>query len=912
MSVDGQPFTQAWQLTTPDNPMTNPWDIRIICNNTAAVTQGDTALAVFYARTLSAAPSLGAGYVTLDVERNGNPYTKSAVTPLVLTNDWKRYEVPFSMAETYAAGGAYSIQFWITYGPQVIQLGGVSVMNYGQAVPFSSLPLTNWPYEGHQPDAPWRAAAAARIEQIRKAPLRVVVRDDQGKPVAGAMVKVRMKKHAFPFGSAVAADGLNDTSSNGDKYRQMIPQLFNHAVLENDLKWPDWEGDRNKALGALQWLHDRGITVRGHNLIWPGMSYLPADVQSLVRAGNADALRTRINNHFNDEVAAVKGQVVDWDVINEPVTNKDVQRVLGDSEMGAWYKLARSLDGTPKLYVNDYSIIAAGGNDIIHQNAFYNTIQYLLSIGAPVDGIGMQEHFDSNLTPPDRVLQVLDRFATFGKDIKITEFHININDEQLQADYTRDLLTAVFSHSSVKGFLMWGFWAGRHWLPDGAMYRLDWSAKPNAQVWQDLVYNQWWTNADGATGVDGAYATRGFLGDYDVEVTVNGGATTYPLQVQAGGVNTVFVGPKVAPMLPSNGVVNAASFQGGPVAPGEMVTIWTANLTGVPDASTVYFDGAAAQSFGGLSDRVSSVVPTTVSGTTKIRLSHLGVMSDPVSFPVTGAVPGVFTYGAGTGQVVAVNNQDGGTSFNSKDIPAKRGSILTVFLTGDGSGDSFQVSLGGVDCPVQYRGSIFPGVTQVNFDVPAGRRRSRDSLSLSANELQRNQIVIVRILSDHWNTFLGAAGELPAGRGEVAEFNVVGVNGGEDDLGGFTFNVKAYPFRAALHEDKLAGQTVVRFASFPAFRDDDLDATGRAWSRLFRRLGFSESHRGLRRFPFMRQRRGIQGVAGCAPGGRELSGFQVRHGQRMPERGLARQDIHGDFVMLDGGVLVFVTGVHQA
>lgn len=717
--VEGQPFPQAWQLATADNPMTNPWDVRIICNDTAAVTQGDTVLAVFYARTLSAAPSLGAGYVTLDVERNGSPYTKSTVTPLVLTDGWKRYEVPFRMAESYGAGGAYSIQFWITFGPQVIQLGGVSVVNYGQNVPFSALGLAGWPYEGHQADAPWRAAAATRIEQIRKAPLRVVVRGAQGAPVAGAAVKVRMKKHAFPFGSAVAADGLNDTSSNGDRYRQMIPQLFNHAVLENDLKWTDWEGNRNKALGALQWLQDRGITVRGHNLIWPGLPYLPTDVQSLVRAGSADALRIRIDQHFTDEMTAVAGQVVDWDVINEPVTNNDVQRVLGDAEMGAWYKQAHALDRTARLYVNDYSIIAAGGNDIIHQNAYYNTIQYLLSLGAPLAGIGMQGHFDSTLTPPERVLQVLDRFAAFGLDIKITEFDINVNDEQVQADYTRDLLTTVFSHPSVQGFLMWGFWAGRHWLPAGAMYRLDWSAKPNALVWQDLVYNQWWTNAAGVTAADGAFATRGFLGDYDIDVTVDGITTTYPLTVRAGGDNTVFVGPKVAPVVPSNGVVNAASFEGGSVAPGEMVTVWTANLTAAPGASVVYFDGTAAPSFGGLADRISSVVPDSASGSTMVQVSHLGVISSPVSFPVSLAFPGVFTYGAGTGQVVAVNNQDGGTSFNSREVPAKRASILTIFLTGDAPGGVLRLTLGGIDCPLEYRGAIFPGVTQVNFDVPA-------------------------------------------------------------------------------------------------------------------------------------------------------------------------------------------------
>jgi hypothetical protein len=70
---------------------------------------------------------------------------------------------------------------------------------------------------------------------------------------------------------------------------------------------------------------------------------------------------------------------------------------------------------------------------------------------------------------------------------------------------------------------MWGFWEGRHWLPAAAMYRRDWTLKPNGQAWIDLVKKQWWTTANGQTDTLGQFRTRAFHGDYQVTVTLPNG-----------------------------------------------------------------------------------------------------------------------------------------------------------------------------------------------------------------------------------------------------------------------------------------------------------------------------------------------------------------------------------------------------
>lgn len=360
----------------------------------------------------------------------------------------------------------------------------------------------------------WREAAEQRIERIRKAELVVRVTRPDGTPAAGVPVQVRMSRHAFGWGTAVAGRFLLSEGGDAEKYRRAILENFNMAVLENDLKWPQWERDRETALSALRWLHSNGITrVRGHNLVWPSWRWLPKEMKGL--AGDAPALRKRVLDHIRDEVSATRGLLEDWDVVNEPYTNHDLIDILGREEMVEWYKAAKESDPKPSLYLNDFNILSAGGRDEAHRRHFYETLRFLLDRGAPLGGIGIQGHF-REITPPEKMLEILDLFGELNLPIRITEFDFDTKDEELQAQFTRDFLTVCFSHPRVDAFLMWGFWEGRHWRPAGAMLRKDWSEKLNYRVWRELVYGRWRTEAGGVTGAAGEFRVRGFRGEYEI------------------------------------------------------------------------------------------------------------------------------------------------------------------------------------------------------------------------------------------------------------------------------------------------------------------------------------------------------------------------------------------------------------
>ena len=146
----------------------------------------------------------------------------------------------------------------------------------------------------------------------------------------------------------------------------------------------------------------------------------------------------------------------------------------------------------------------------------------MLDQDAPLHGLGIQGHMGANFTPPEKVIEILEDFASFGLDISITEYDAAGADETIAGDYMRDLLIAAFSVPQVRNFLMWGFWDGSHWHHDAPMFRQDWSLKPAGEAFIDWIYHTWWTNAIGRTTRDGHFTTRAFYGQYEITAEFDG------------------------------------------------------------------------------------------------------------------------------------------------------------------------------------------------------------------------------------------------------------------------------------------------------------------------------------------------------------------------------------------------------
>lgn len=157
----------------------------------------------------------------------------------------------------------------------------------------------------------WKAQANARIEQIRKRDVRLLIVDAAGNPVPGTSVAVRQTRHSFGFGSAINNIG-NPT------YAAFFKTNFEWAVMENESKWYYNEPSRSNvtytvADSITNFCYTNGITLRGHAIFWAVAQNVQQWVTNLSNAN----LLIHLTNRLNSAVNHFKGTFQHWDVNNE-------------------------------------------------------------------------------------------------------------------------------------------------------------------------------------------------------------------------------------------------------------------------------------------------------------------------------------------------------------------------------------------------------------------------------------------------------------------------------------------------------------------------------------------------------------------------------------------------------------------
>ncbi|HSV72697.1 MAG TPA: endo-1,4-beta-xylanase, partial [Chthonomonadales bacterium] len=470
--------------------------------------------------------------VTFVLEQASAPHTKWIDRTVGLTPEWKEYRFLGSPDRGYGAGEAQA-KWFLGHGRGVMEVTGVRVENHGATAP-AGFTETIDPWAGRANPDTWRAAALRRIERYRKGDVVVSVVDRRGQPVRGASVRVEQTRHRFRFGTAAPAGRIVDTTDpENARFRRELERLYNTVTFENDLKHAaqEWGPGIGPALArqAEPWLRERGIEVRGHVLAWGDWHHLPSSLRDLRGA----ALREALERHVREYVSAWRGKLYLWDVVNEAANNTAVWESTGWEAFADAFRWARETDPNVRLAYNDFNIINEAP---AHRRIASGRIRYLLDRGAPVDTLGIQGHMSMPLTPVYRVLEILDEWAAFGKDLEITEFTVGCPDDRVHGEYVRDVMIAAFSHPRVTAFIVWGFWEGSHWRArDGAaMFRRDWSKRPAQVHWEDLVHRQWWTRWNGRTGPDGSARTRAFYGKHRVTVTHAGRTTVATLDTRPG------------------------------------------------------------------------------------------------------------------------------------------------------------------------------------------------------------------------------------------------------------------------------------------------------------------------------------------------------------------------------------------
>jgi GH35 family endo-1,4-beta-xylanase len=533
-------YDQVLRITTLRQPPRLD-SLEVTIPTTDAVGNGDSCWLHLNARAQQPQVETGMARLGLAFRASGQRRRPAFQHSVYVEPDWTSIDLPFKANGKFAAGESDLV---IAAGTQlqVLELADLAVRCFDRDTALERLPRSSFTYAGREPEALWRETAAGRIERYRKADILVQVVDVDGNSVPDAEVHVQMQRHAFAFGTAIDAELLAAASPGGGPspysdqdtatYRRLLADLFNAVAFENGMDWIPWTdpAQRRVTEDALAWINSIGLDLRGGPLITAGWSQLPRALED--DRDNPAAVETAIEQRIANTVGALNGAVAEWDVLEEPREQNDLMALLGWEAVGDWFKEVRAAAPAPRLLVNESDVLGGDGLP-----GLMSLVDRLLTGGAPLGAIGVKGQF--GLQPPS--IQVLsdrlDQLASFDLPLVITAYTIDSVDEQLQADFTRDLMTLAFSKPGVDGFVQGGFWAGRQDVVDGAMYNQDFTLKANGQAYRDLVLGRWWTNEVDTTNEDGSIVTRGFLGDYTVSARLGDRSATAGAKLGLDGTN---------------------------------------------------------------------------------------------------------------------------------------------------------------------------------------------------------------------------------------------------------------------------------------------------------------------------------------------------------------------------------------
>jgi len=173
-----------------------------------------------------------------------------------------------------AAGDNYSSHTRIWTLPAGTYCVRVENVNSGPlAIEVRDLTIAGAAVLNGNPSANALAAADTYIDHFRRGPARLTLTVDR-RPIANTRVRIRLKRHAFNFGTAVATSSwITGPGENDSNYRKFVIENFNTVVPENAGKWHANERVRDRVTldyldSIMKFAELNGKRVRMHGVLW--------------------------------------------------------------------------------------------------------------------------------------------------------------------------------------------------------------------------------------------------------------------------------------------------------------------------------------------------------------------------------------------------------------------------------------------------------------------------------------------------------------------------------------------------------------------------------------------------------------------------------------------------------------------
>ena len=240
---------------------------------------------------------------------------------------------------------------------------------------------------------------------------------------------------------------LNFRNIASPEQMAIVKKNFNSVTAENAMKpgeihpkegvW-NWAG----ADSIANWCRQNGIKMRGHCLAWHSQfsNWMFTDKKG--KPVTKEVFYERLRDHIHQVVNRYKDIVYAWDVLNEAIADGDGRKMpwmkeapspyrktammdlCGEEFIVKVFQFAREADPNVKLFYNDYNAADPAKRDRI-----YNMVKKMKAMGAPIDGIGMQGHYNIYGPSMEDFEAAIKKYSEIVDELHITELDLRTNEE---------------------------------------------------------------------------------------------------------------------------------------------------------------------------------------------------------------------------------------------------------------------------------------------------------------------------------------------------------------------------------------------------------------------------------------------------------------------------------------------------
>ena len=246
------------------------------------------------------------------------------------------------------------------------------------------------------------------------------------------------------------------------QYEQVHKTQFNIVVAENEMKFDATEPSENRfnynnGDKMVKYAKQNGMRVRGHALAWH--SQVPNWVNNY--KNDKKKLLSVLKNHIDNVVGHWKGQVDEWDVVNEAISNNEPQwrgysvwyQGIGPEFIDSAFVWAHAADPDAELCYNDYNL-EQGVNPKAKAGFLLEQVKRWVANGIPITCVGSQTHVELNIK-----LKITELDIGFKSGINVSQ-----SDLERQGKTFREYLDIILEEPNADTYLIWGVSDKWSWL----------------------------------------------------------------------------------------------------------------------------------------------------------------------------------------------------------------------------------------------------------------------------------------------------------------------------------------------------------------------------------------------------------------------------------------------------------------